>query len=307
MLSEQTISILAYLNDSHQRELKEFSKRLKSQNSNYIEEMLNKSDNGRYVSMEESCSHWLSNNKNTEHYKRIDLYRGIRERYASRDIDLLTYWDTEYPMQLRELSDAPLVLYRKGESFDNRPKCAIVGTRQPSEKGLEIAYNFGKELAEKGVTVVSGLAYGIDYQAHRGALDGKGKTIAVLATDVDHIYPREHLHLSEEIEKNGMLLSESSNIGKIHRGKFIERNRIISGVSQLVVVIEAREEGGSIHQARKALAQQRPLFVVDHDNFESNQSLGGFHFLKELGATAIKNPDDVILRLRKQTTQTKLA
>lgn len=149
-----------------------------------------------------------------------------------------------------------------------RPKSlAIVGTRKPTAYGREIAYNLAYAAARQGVVVISGLAYGIDSIAHRGALDAGGVTVAVLGTPIDQIYPRAHLGLAEEIiEKSGCILSELAPGAKFYaKACFLQRNRLISGLADVVVIPEAAERSGSLNTAAHALEQGREIFAVPGD------------------------------------------
>ena len=144
---------------------------------------------------------------------------------------LLTWDDGEYPALLKEIPDPPLALYARGDLSALRlPTVAMVGSRRPSLTGGETAWRFAYELANQHVTVVSGLALGIDAQAHRGCLAAHGRTIAVMGTGIDGIYPRQHFSLAEEIVENGLLLSEFPLQSLPIAGHFPRRNRIISGI-----------------------------------------------------------------------------
>jgi len=174
---------------------------------------------------------------------------------------------------LEHILPTPKMLYFRGKLPENvlknglerRPKCvAIVGTRHNTRYGEEVAYKLAYELAKRGVVVVSGLAYGIDSIAHRAALDAKGLTVAVLGTPIDRIYPRAHEGLAREIiDKGGAILSEYSPNETVYpKTSFLARNRIIAGLSDAVVVVEAAEKSGSLNTAMHALDQGKDLFAV---------------------------------------------
>lgn len=176
--------------------------------------------------------------------------------------------DTEYTKVLQTIALTPKLLYYYGEWPKQRIKTvAIVGARKNTKYGEEIAFELAKALAKKGIIVISGLAYGIDSIAARGALAGGGTTIAILGTEIEKIYPREHIRLAEEIvEKGGVVASEYHFGDKLYpQTSFLARNRIISGLADAVVVVEARERSGSLNTATHALEQGKDLFAVPGD------------------------------------------
>lgn len=179
-----------------------------------------------------------------------------------------------------------------GKKVSKRPKTvAIVGARKMTKYGQEIAYKIAFELARRGVVVVSGLAYGIDSVAHRGALDGRGITVAVLGTAIDEITPRPHRGLAEEIvKKDGAIISEYFPGERVFtRTSFLERNRIISGLSDAVVVVEAASRSGSLNTAAHALDQGKDLWVVPGDI--TRASAMGCNELIRQGAMPITSVD----------------
>ena len=169
----------------------------------------------------------------------------------------------EYPADLLKIANYPLVLYSIGtvKDFNSRPAFASVGTREASQKGLKNAYEFGKECAGMGVTVVSGLALGIDTQSALGALDAGGVTVAVLGCGCDKVYPPQNKELYDRIIGNGAVVSEYPPMTLPYRTHFPERNRIISGMSLCTVVVESGEQSGSLITARYAVSHERPLFA----------------------------------------------
>ena len=191
---------------------------------------------------------------------------------------LLTIFDERYPPLLRRLSDAPPCLYVLGtvEETDERA-IAVVGTRKPSDYGRRVAYRIASELAASGFTVVSGLAEGIDTAAHKGALDSGGRTFAVLGCGLDVIYPRSNKELARRIADNGALLTEFPLGTKPQAWHFPQRNRIISGMSLAVVIVEAPLNSGALITADWAAEQGREVFVVpgpvDQPSFEGNHRL----------------------------------
>ncbi|MBZ0292971.1 MAG: DNA-protecting protein DprA, partial [Anaerolineae bacterium] len=140
---------------------------------------------------------------------------------------------------------------------------AIIGTRQPTPQGAAVAQTLACKLAEQGHMIVSGLALGVDSQAHRGALRANGRTIAVLGSGVLRVYPHQHQALAHEIEEAGALVSEVAPTASASSARLVARNRIISGLSSAVIVIETADDGGAMHAARRAREQGRPLYVLD--------------------------------------------
>ncbi len=177
--------------------------------------------------------------------------------------DALWFWDPGYPPQLREIYDPPCLLYVRGNSFTHDvPHVAVVGTRHPSPGGTRSAFLFGASCAREGLPVVSGLALGVDTAVHSGTVKNKGKTIAVLGNGIDFIYPKSNKKLAAEIiDRGGALVSEFPPGTLPLRYNFPKRNRIISGLSTAVVVIEAPKGSGALITADYALDQGRSLFV----------------------------------------------
>lgn len=187
------------------------------------------------------------------------------------------------------------MLYFYGKIPEKRVKTvAIVGTRKPTKYGSEIAYRLAYEAAKRGAIVVSGLAYGIDSVAHRGALDAGGITIAVLGTPIDKIYPRAHLGLAEKIvETGGVVMSELAPGAKFYpKVSFLERNRLISGLADVVVIPEAAERSGSLNTAAHALEQGREVFAAPGDI--TRPMSRGCNRLIMQGATPYLGVDDVL-------------
>jgi DNA processing protein len=219
---------------------------------------------------------------------------GERRAAEKARCTLLAFDDPDYPPRLRELPDPPLVLYVRGDAKVLSRCClAMVGTRKPSAYGSQVAHRLARELAERGVIIVSGLARGADSCAHRGALEAKnGKTVAVQGRGMDDIYPRENKRLAEKIAENGAVISEFPlGTGPLPEN-FPIRNRIISGLSLGVLVVEAAEYSGSLITARLALDQNREVFAVP-GNITSPQSFGPNHLLKQ-GAKLVDQWMDVI-------------
>jgi DNA processing protein len=221
------------------------------------------------------------------------------ERVREMGADVLVLDDGTYPALLREIADPPLTLYVRGEwatCFDS-PCVAIVGSRRCSTYGQNVATMLARDLASRGVCIVSGLARGIDAAAHRGALEAGGKTVAVLGTGVDEVYPRDHKRLADEIlAKGGAIVSQFPLGTPPIPENFPYRNRIISGLSLGVVLVEAAENSGSLITARLAMEQNREVFAVP-GNVTSRNSFGTNYLIKGAGAKLVQQWQDVCAEL----------
>ena len=206
--------------------------------------------------------------------------------------------DELYPKLLKKIPDPPKALYVRGELLKNEFCFAIVGTRRCSDYGKEIAFSIARDLAQAGLTVVSGMARGIDSFSHQGALEGKGRTVAVLGTGLDEksIYPQENLKLAKGIlESGGCLISEYPKGTPGMKSNFPERNRIISGMSLGVLVIEAKFGSGALITAKWAQKQKRKIFAVPGSVHSLNSK--GCHFLIKEGAYLAEDADDILRKL----------
>lgn len=215
------------------------------------------------------------------------------ERLTACGVKLFMRDETAFPAALREIPWPPFALYMKGAPITHDPVIAIVGTRKASTRGKAIAARFASELARSGVTVISGLALGIDRAAHEGALQANGKTVAVLANGLDRVYPREHERLAKNIlEKGGTLISEYPLGSPSYPHRFIERNRLVSGLALGILIIEAPAESGALATARFALEQNRDVFVVPGEI--DNPNYAGSHELLKQGAAFVTSPEDIL-------------
>jgi len=210
---------------------------------------------------------------------------------------IITFDDVLYPKQLKEIYDPPLVLFVKGnEQLLNNMQIAIVGSRAASINGREAAFGISKQLAEQGLVVTSGLALGIDASAHKGAITTSTGTIAVVATGLDKVYPARHKPLAKKIvESQGVIISEFLPGTPPKAGHFPKRNRIISGLSKGVLVVEAALKSGSLITARCALEQNRDVFAVPSGI--NNPQAKGCHWLIKQGAKLVEQAADIIEEL----------
>jgi DNA processing protein len=209
---------------------------------------------------------------------------------------LLAFTDERFPRALRSLAGCPIALYVDGsvEALSD-PQLAIVGSRNPTAQGRRTAFDFAQYLAERGLNITSGLAEGIDTEAHRGALAGQGLTLGVLGTGIDLIYPRSNRELAERIAERGALVSEFPLGTPVRRGNFPQRNRIIAGLSLGTLVVEAARHSGSLITARFAGEHGREVFAIPGSIH--NPLARGCHELIRQGAKLTETAADILSEL----------
>lgn len=218
------------------------------------------------------------------------------DRLQNSGISYITREDPNYPARLKNIFDPPPGLFYRGKlPGQDRPAVALVGSRRPTVYGLAVAENLGRQMALAGVTVVSGMARGIDTAAHRGALQENGSTVAVLGCGVDVVYPPEHKQLMEQIISCGAVVSEFPPGTNPNAWHFPVRNRIISGLALAVVVVEAAERSGALITADVALEQGRDVLAVP-GNITSPMSKGPNKLIKQ-GARMVEGPEDILEEL----------
>jgi len=220
------------------------------------------------------------------------------ERVKKAGGDILILDDGSYPDLLRQIDDPPITLYVRGDwqACLEQPCVGVIGSRNCSTYGKNSAEMLSRELAARGITIVSGLARGIDTSAHRGAIEAKGRTIGVLGTGLDSIYPKENTRLAEEIlDKGGALFTQFPLGTPPLKDNFPYRNRIISGLSLGVLIVEASERSGSLITARLAMEQNREVMAVP-GNITSGNSFGTNYLIKA-GAKLVQQWQDVVAEL----------
>jgi len=224
------------------------------------------------------------------------------QRARAAGIKMIPFSDAAYPASLRAIADPPPLLYVKGELRDNDSRAiAIVGSRSASDYGRRIARDLARGLASFGFTVVSGMARGIDGMAHESALQAGGRTLAVLGSGVDHAYPPEHEMLYRRISENGAVISELPMGARPIAFNFPARNRLISGLSLGVVVVEATEKSGSLITASLAAEQGREVFAVPGEAGASRSR--GSHRLIRQGAKLVETVEDIIEEIAPQLSR----
>lgn len=228
--------------------------------------------------------------------KKLLLKREVEQDLAwlvQDNCHLISYADSQYPAYLREIDDSPLALFAIGNTeLLNSSSVAIVGSRKPTPVGAKIATQLAAELAELGITIVSGMALGIDGLAHQSVLDAAENTVAVLGSGVDVIYPARHRKQYHQIAEQGCLISEFPLRSKPTRYNFPKRNRIISGLSHGVIIIEAAEKSGTLVTARLAMEQNREVMVVPGSALSAQYQ--GSHRLIQQGAALVTCVSDVL-------------
>ncbi len=215
---------------------------------------------------------------------------------------VITFNDANYPAQLKEIADPPPLLFVRGNAdLLSHPQIAIVGSRNPSSLGEETAFNFAKTLSRHGFVITSGLALGIDAASHRGALNTKGYTVAVTGTGLDRVYPARHKDLATEIVNTGVMVSEFPPGTTAKANHFPRRNRIISGLCQGLLVVEAAKQSGSLITARMALEQNREVFAIPGSIH--NPLARGCNALIRQGAKLVETTQDILEELNQYYQQ----
>ncbi len=230
----------------------------------------------------------LQSQQDFPEWDRISLF------LEKQQIRFITYLDEDYPFCLKNIYGPPLFLFVKGDfkKEDFRRSIAVVGTRKPTNYGRMMTDKITEVLVQNGFTIVSGLAEGIDTQAHKSCLKNNGRTVAVLGTGQDVIFPSFNKTLSDNILLNGCLISEYLPFAKIDKWNFVNRNRIISGLSLGTIVVEGKKQSGAMITAKFALEQNREIFALPGNaNQETSE---GPNFLIKQGANIISKPQDIL-------------
>jgi len=224
----------------------------------------------------------------------------ILRRSEEHEIQILDWFSDLFPVSLKQIPHPPIVLYARGNTslLKTINSIAVIGTRNPTEYGRDISHRFGYRLGQKGIVVVGGLAKGCDTAAHRGCLDAGGHTLAILANGLDSIYPHTNANLAQDIiNSKGCLLSEYEPGVKAAKYQFVERDRLQSGISKAVIVVETGKEGGTMHTATFATKQARDLRVVrfPQDKVTVEQQGGYARLINEFKAIPIdaENEDEL--------------
>jgi len=234
-------------------------------------------------------------------YDSSDFVEQQLRRMTACSTSLMTIWDDDYPQALKQIYDPPPMLFVRGTLLpQDRFAVGIVGMRQPSVYGKLVTQQIASKLLERKLNIISGLAYGIDTIAHETAVKLAGRTIAVLGSGVDNIYPPENRALAQKIIDRGAVISEFPMATEPDRGNFPRRNRIISGMSLGIVVVEAGEKSGALLTADFAVEQNREVFAVP-GNINSPRSIGPNSLIKQ-GATPVTSPEDILTELAPKLT-----
>lgn len=231
----------------------------------------------------------------TEFFKKLERIDDEIEKLRRRDISYVSKFDDEYPERLAEIEDAPLVLFVQGDVAALKTRAlAIVGTRRPTRYGTRVAEEFARDISMAGVTIISGFARGVDGTAHRACVEMKKPTVAVFACGLDICYPAEHRNLREDILANGGAIVSEYALGvRPAQYHFPERNRLISGLSEGVLLVEAAKKSGSLITMRLAIEQNRDIYIVP-SNIYSTESEGSNALLKEMPHSLVISPQDIL-------------
>jgi DNA processing protein len=234
------------------------------------------------------------NGKTLNIEKETDDARAELQFYRENDVAVIDLNDTRYPARLRYIYDPPVVIFVKGKVELLNCKCpvGVVGSRKASNVGITVAYGVSRELSGAGAVVVSGLASGIDFYAHKGALEGSASTVAVLGNGIDVIYPRDNEYMYENIMKEGALIAEFPAGTPPFKRNFPKRNRIISGLSLGVAIVEASKNSGALITANYALDHGRE--VMAFPGLAASDSFGGNNSLIKEGAHLVENASDIL-------------
>ncbi|WP_366288893.1 DNA-processing protein DprA [Paenibacillus sp. AN1007] len=220
-----------------------------------------------------------------------------REQVYNRGIEVITYLDSNYPILMKETVQPPWIMYARGDSrLLHQPSIAMVGTRMPTVYGRKVGEKLAEQLSNAGLTIVSGLARGIDRVCHEAVIRTGGKTIAVFGTGIDHVYPSENTSLAEQIAETGLLLSEYPLGTRARQGLFPERNRIIAGLTLGTLVVEADIRSGSLITADAALEAGRDVFAVPGP-ITSPKSRGAHNLIRQ-GAKLVTCAADLLEEYR---------
>jgi DNA processing protein len=233
----------------------------------------------------------------SDHSDSEKIHEQIRQ-YKTNDITVITIFDKQYPHFLKEIYQPPWALFTKGELslLEKEPKLAVVGSRQATQYGKNAIRQIFPPLIDNGVLIVSGLARGIDALAHEAAIKNGGKTIAVIAGGIYHIYPKENMNLALEMMKTQLVISEYPPDTKPLRWQFPSRNRIISGLSRGTLIIEAKRKSGSLITANYAVNEGRDVFALPGSIF--NPCSAGTNDLIQQGAKLIMSAEDILEEIR---------
>lgn len=247
----------------------------------------------------------------------VDLFAKIQNDTAKildychkKDIHTISIFDTEYPKKLLAIKDPPLVLFYRGniDILSNTISIAVIGSRKPTDHGNKIAARFGEVLAENKITVVSGLAEGIDVHGHIGSLAKSGLNIAILPTGMDRIYPKKNAAVYQEIlDKGGCIFSEYLPFSTVYKSNFIYRDRLESGISNGIIIVEAAVKSGTMHTADYALSQNKIMGVYVHSaKFSEYKEIGGNKvLLQNPRISPLRYPDSIkhFIHIVKHTPQ----
>ncbi len=242
----------------------------------------------------------LNSFKNIEFDRYSDLIHEQIRQYKTNEIQVISFFDPQYPAILKEIYQPPWALFAKGDLslLNKEPKLAVVGSRQATQYGKRAIRLLLPHLIEKGIVIVSGLAKGVDALAHECTIENGGKTVAVIAGGLYHIYPKDNVELASKMMQNHLVLSEYPPDTKPEKWHFPSRNRIISGLSAGTLLIEAKQKSGSLITANYAVNEGREVFSLPGSIF--NPFSHGTNSLIQQGAKLVTTPEDIVEELHFQ-------
>lgn len=243
-------------------------------------------------------------NQFLNHRQKINLDQEWNN-YINKNIKIITFFDKEYPFLLKQIYSPPLVLFARGnlDLLNRKNFLSVVGSRKFTSYGKLVVQKFIKDIAENNITIVSGLAIGIDSLAHQESLNTNGSTIAVLGNSLDKIYPASNINLAKNIIKNGLIISETPINTAFSKANFAKRNRIIAGLSQASFIVEASDRSGALITANFALNENREVLTVPGSIF--SETLKGNLQLIKNGAKIVENINDILEIYQKQGYEKK--
>ena len=236
-------------------------------------------------------------NRVEEVYDSLDKAKSIIEQYLSNQINTVSYFDRDYPNKLKEINNPPVVFYYKGhfKHFLQSINIAVIGTRKPSDNARRLSFDAARTIAQNSTSVISGLALGCDTAAHKGCLDSKGHTMAILPSPITDIYPKSNTELADEIlANNGCLLSEYIPGTSVINSNFIQRDRLQSGISDVVIVVETDIDGGTMHTVKYSVEQNKIIGCFDLSNTNDELALGNKKILSMKHVHKLQSIEDII-------------
>ena len=227
----------------------------------------------------------------------LEKAKSIIDQYLTNQINTVSYFDNDYPKKFKDINNPPVVFYYKGhiKHFLQSTNIAVIGTRKPSDNASRLSFETAQVIAQNLSSVISGLALGCDTAAHKGCLDSKGHTMAILPSPITEIYPKSNIELADEIiANNGCLLSEYAPGTSVINSNFIQRDRLQSGISDVVIVVETDVDGGTMHTVKYSVEQNKIIGCFDLSNSNDELASGNKKILSMKNVHKLQSIEDVI-------------